>query len=223
MADVTLIQATELSAAPATDDYVWIWDSSVSQLKRISIANVISGFITGAGVIATGGFTLTVPQSMTAAGRNVANTFSALQTFSSGLTFGGSTLQNYTEGTWTVEVQGSSSNPTISYGTRTTGYTRIGNTVNFAFRLGINTITGGSGDIRITLPLPAALTNPPCAIRLSGVDLTGTPTSVLFLPVMGTSYGQILSFVDNGSETNEQISALANGDVISAAGTYFTS
>jgi predicted enzyme related to lactoylglutathione lyase len=52
--------------------------------------------ITGGGTLALGGFTLTVPETMTAAGRDVVNTFAAANTFSATLTIAGTTASTST-------------------------------------------------------------------------------------------------------------------------------
>lgn len=221
MANETLIQATELSAAPATDDYLYIWDSSSGQLKRISVANFISTYITGAGVLATGGFTLTVPQSLTAAGRNVTNTFSALQTFSAGLTFGGTTLSTYTASTWTPAITGSASNPTITYTSQSGTYVRIGNLVIYVFNVGITSISGGSGDIRISLPLSVA-SGGSGALQTALVNLT-TPAGVVFSPNVGNTFGRVQTIQDNADRVVEQISSLTAGSSFAASGAYITS
>lgn len=219
MPNETLNDATALSAAPAVDDYVWIWDTSVSQLKKITVANLIASYFTGGGVLATGGFTLTVPQSMTAAGRNVANTFSALQTFSSGINLGNENLTVYDEGTWTPTVTGSSSNPTITYTSQNGSYVRIGKAVLFVFSVGITTTSGGSGDIRISLP-HTPVSGGASPVQVAFVNLT-TPAGVVFVPNTSGAYGRIQTIQDNADRVVEQISTLQAGSSFISAGVYF--
>lgn len=68
-------------SAPTVDDFVPIWDVAAGQSKKATIANIINARLTGGGIVATGGFTLTVPATGTAALRGVAQSFTATQTF----------------------------------------------------------------------------------------------------------------------------------------------
>lgn len=175
------------------------------------------------GITAAATRTLTIPDSDgTLALLGLAQTFSALQTFSSGIKFANETLSTYDEGTWTPAIEGSSSNPSVTYGGTLNGtYVRFNNMYFYSFRIPITTISGGSGDIRITLPATAVTPTGPAALRTSGVDFTGTPVTTVFNPTSGQAYGVVFSCTDNGAETTEQISALANGDVLQAQGFFF--
>ena len=84
MANVNIIDLTALTD-PATADEVEVYDASASQNKRLALSRLVRGDgsgarVTGAGTIALGGFTLTVPATGTAALRGVANTFTQTQT-----------------------------------------------------------------------------------------------------------------------------------------------
>jgi len=81
MTDKTVNQNTVLAAAPAADDYVPIWDTSAAAYKRITTAYLMGGSMTGNGVIATGGYTLTVPETGTAALLAADNTFTGINSF----------------------------------------------------------------------------------------------------------------------------------------------
>ena len=59
------------------------------------------------------------------------------------------TLDDYEEGTWTPVLQASSSNPTVGYVVQVGHYTKVGRMVQIPGRLQINSISGGSGNIRI--------------------------------------------------------------------------
>ena len=85
MTNKTVNELTALSASPAVDDYVPIWDTSASAYKRITTANLLGGTMTGDGVLATGGFTLTAPATGTAA---LASGISGGQTFYGGAASG---------------------------------------------------------------------------------------------------------------------------------------
>lgn len=96
-----------------------------------TINGSLVGSMTGSGTVATGGFTLTVPATGTASLLGTAQTYSALKTFSAGLTFGGSTLNTYTEATSFTPVfaDASSGGNVASVGAAAGWYTRIGNRV----------------------------------------------------------------------------------------------
>jgi len=57
-------------------------------------------------------------------------------------------LDDYEEGTWTPTLEGSTTNPTVSYGNRKGYYTKIGNQVT-AHCFVSGTFSGGSGGVRI--------------------------------------------------------------------------
>ena len=59
------------------------------------------------------------------------------------------TLDDYEEGTFTPTLQGSSTNPTVTYAVQTGSYTKVGNTVTVFIRLQTTAVTGGSGSARI--------------------------------------------------------------------------
>lgn len=84
MAETTVNLLTALGTAPATDDRIPIWDLDAAAYKYVTVANLLGGTMTGAGVIATGGFTLTVPATGSAALLGTANTFTAINTLASG-------------------------------------------------------------------------------------------------------------------------------------------
>jgi len=74
MADLTVDALGEL-ASPAANDEIGIWDVSAGQYLKIQRSVLVGGVITGAGTIATGGFTLTVPATGTAALLGTAQSF----------------------------------------------------------------------------------------------------------------------------------------------------
>jgi hypothetical protein len=95
-----------------------------------TINGSLVGSITGGGTLATGGFTLTVPATGTASLLGVAQTYSALKTYSAGLTFGQNTLNWYEEGTWTPTLAFGGLSAGLTYSSRTGYFIRIGNLVH---------------------------------------------------------------------------------------------
>jgi hypothetical protein len=97
------------------------------------------------------------------------------------------TLDDYEEGTWTVAIQGSSTNPTVSYNFRYATYVKVGRLVTLNFHLRTSSVAGGSGDVWITgLPF--------------SVDNTSSYTTVGAVYQFGTN-GNYSTFarLDNGS------------------------
>lgn len=125
----------------------------------------------------------------------------------------------YQADTWTVALTGSTGNPTTTYTTNSANYIRIGDAVMYRFSVVIATIAGGSGDARFSLPLTAG-SEAVGACYTSGVDWS-TNTQVVFGVQANVAYGQIVEAASNtGGLSSIQISDLANGDAIAAAGWY---
>ena len=85
MADVTINGLTE-TTTPGASDFVGIWDVGAGQFKKVKRSNLVGATITGVGTIATGGYTLTVPATGTAALLDRANAFTTYQTITSSTT-----------------------------------------------------------------------------------------------------------------------------------------
>jgi hypothetical protein len=77
----TTVNGLPQIASPVSADKVSAWDTSAGTAGYIEVGDLNGGTLTGDGTIATGGYTLTVPATGTAALRDVANTFTATQTF----------------------------------------------------------------------------------------------------------------------------------------------
>ncbi len=80
MANVTYFNHTTAASAAGTD-YVPIWATGASAPRKVLVSNLLGGTMTGGGVLATGGFTLTVAASGTVALLDVAQTHTAAETF----------------------------------------------------------------------------------------------------------------------------------------------
>ena len=66
------------------------------------------------------------------------------------------TLDDYEEGTWTPQIKGSSSNPTVTYSVQSGYYTKIGNIVYASAYLSWSSISGGSGEFVVNMPFVGA-------------------------------------------------------------------
>jgi hypothetical protein len=102
MAEYTVDGLAELSS-PAANDEIGIWDVSAGQYLKIRRDTLVGGTVTGGGTIATGGYTLTVPATGTAA--------------------------LITTGTWTPQLLFGYSGAGITYGLRTGNWCRIGSLI----------------------------------------------------------------------------------------------
>lgn len=69
------INGLTVTTSAAAGDFVPIWRASNADTRKITKANFIGATLTGGGTVATGGYTLTVPATGTAAILSEANTF----------------------------------------------------------------------------------------------------------------------------------------------------
>lgn len=152
-----------------------------------------------------------------------AQTHTALPTFNAGISFGDQVLSRYLTDSpvFTPAIQGSVSNPTTT-GAFGSSYTVIGNMCFFILSVPVTTISGGSGDIRITLPKPVTGNNPDAVVRFNNLTLPANTVQLSFLPSSGTSYGRLIASLTTGAGPVLQISALAAGSQIFATGFYLT-
>lgn len=122
MAELTVDGLGEL-ISPAANDEIGIWDVSAEQYLRIRRDTLVGGTITGGGTIATGGYTLTVPATGTAA--------------------------LISTGTWTPTLLGDSAAGTQTYNTQVGRYVRIGSLVVARFYVRLFTIGSPTGNTLI--------------------------------------------------------------------------
>lgn len=123
-------------------------------------------------------------------------------------------------GTWSPTITGSTSDPTVTYLVRFGRYTYFGDVVFYSFFVAITSISGGSGDMRISLPIAPSHGgfNP---AYTKGADHSGTPIGLTFSPTDGQTYGVVVAIQDNNTPTTLAIAGLANSDYIASTGFYF--
>jgi len=96
--------------------------------------------------------------------------------FSSGVTFGGSTLANYAEGSWTPALKIGGAFGTTTYSAQSGWYTRIGNVVFFGGSIQINTYDSSTGGLTFSataaIPYSAAAGTYPVNITADGLTLS---------------------------------------------------
>lgn len=143
-------------------------------------------------------------------------TFPATQSTSSNA----NTLDDYEEGTWTVEYQGGTTNPTVAYDFRTAVYTKVGNLVTFAIRVGVNSTSSGSGTLRMSLPFTAAIIQECSAI----VGLTyNWSTNVPLNALIETATSSMVFYKTVNSSSTVNVSDLTSGARLWITGSYYTS
>lgn len=196
MAEVTYHEHP--TGTPNASSEIPYWDPAANASRRATRANMVGATITGAGTIATGGNTLTVAASGTAALR--------------------------TRGTWTPVITGSVSNPTIAYTTQWGRYTIVDDVLHYAFRVVINTISGGSGTAYISLPttVPSGVDTAMLGTaRLTNVDTPAGTVDLCFATSPGGALGAFTTTHDDASIGTIMIANLGAGDVLMATGFYF--
>jgi len=92
---------------------------------------------------------------------------SGLATTSAGINFGGTTLQNYAEGTFTPTITFGGGNTGITYTTQSGNYTRVGRVVTVVMDILLSSKGSSTGGLAITgLPLTVGSLFPMCQIQL---------------------------------------------------------
>lgn len=129
-----------------------------------------------------------------------------------------------TSGTWLPEITGSTSDPTVTFTVQAGKWREINGIRFISFDITINTYSGGSGQLRISLPSPVAAGSPNgarMAVSISNVDTPNSAVNVIFQGSPGNSYGLLISAHDVGAATAFTTAALSAGDIINASGWYF--
>lgn len=98
---------------------------------------------------------LTAGRAISAAQLTLSTDNLIISTAGKGIDFsanGGDVLKQYDEGTYTPVFTASSSNPTVTYTRQRGKYVRVGNVVTISVDLIWSAISGGSGDVQLSLP-----------------------------------------------------------------------
>lgn len=165
--------------------------------------------------------TLTPPDAnATIAGINIAQTFSALQTFSSGISLGNETLSVYDEGTFTPTIIGQSTAGSGTYTLQTGVYTRVGRLVFFAIALGWSAHTG-TGNMRVAgLPVAADSlpVSVPVAVYQSGLSVG---SGLQFAAQVINSTTEIALYSNNPAGNATQLSIDTSVAELRLQGCYF--
>jgi hypothetical protein len=145
MADVKISGLPASTTPLAGTEVLPVVQSGVT--KKVSVANLTAGR-----AISATQLTLSTGSLIVASGQGV--------DFSATAGTGTSELLNdYEEGTWTPAYTADGGNPTVTYTTQSGTYTKVGRVVTITCTLLINTVSGGSGVLRVAnLPFTSGAT-----------------------------------------------------------------
>lgn len=137
---------------------------------------------------------------------------------------GGDVLSQYDEGTWTPVITGSSSNPTVTYGLQRGKYVRVGNVVTASLLLTWSAISGGSGDVRISLPIAGessvGVAGAGVMSYMDGITFAAGRTFCGFKPEANVLYGTIPQMGSVVTTSNTAISQLGATGYLVISVTY---
>jgi len=126
-------------------------------------------------------------------------------------------LNWYEEGTFTPSFIADTTNPTVTYTTQSGKYTRIGNMVNFTIGLVVNTVSGGSGTLRVAgLPFVNGSGLPWSANRTFVYSWATNPT--VFQVPNGSN--AVLIYTSDVTNTTATPASLQNGCYFYISGMY---
>ena len=140
---------------------------------------------------------------------------------------GTNSLGNYTEGTFTPDVGGSSSDPTTGWSTAAGYYTRIGDTVKIIIKLigDGSTYTGGSGRLQVkTLPYATPNSsegdNVGAVLCFKNLNHDDSATQVNAVTIQNSSVYELQEQFDNAGQAACDVGDLANDGRLYLSGTY---
>ena len=126
---------------------------------------------------------------------------------------------------WTPTIHGTVSHPTLGTSEQHGHYSFRGDYIDFSFRISIGTISGGSGNASITLPVPVFSDGvftyyPPCVITTNGVTWGSGPTMIIGYAQENTSELGLAGAQSNAAGLAIPVSAFSASDTILGSGTY---
>lgn len=125
-------------------------------------------------------------------------------------------------GTWSPTITGSTTNPTVTYFVQEGRWSKVGSRVHINIAIVINTYSGGSGDVRISLPF--AVNSSVTAVAMNaitgGINWGTSKTQVTGQAAGGDSFMVLIGLQSNGSAVNIPVGNVAAGDSIVVTATY---
>ena len=147
-----------------------------------------------------------------------------------GLTFNGDTaaanaLDDYEEGTFTPNLKGTTTDPTVSYNSRYGTYTKVGNLVLCQISVDMTSVSGGSGSAIIgDLPFTSAnngANSSPHSVMLYNVNVASDSFAVALRTRNNAADTRLLSMRDANTWGNMSVGDFAGSDrVLIATVTY---
>lgn len=113
-------------------------------------------------------------------------------------------FDDYEEGTWTPVITASGSNPTPVYTVQSGSYTKKGREVTATFIVQYSSISGGSGDVRFSLPFAGGSS-----------EAKGGPVYVFGVTPPALTYSLCLEQVTNGTAYAGAIFSVSAGAFVS--------
>lgn len=150
-----------------------------------------------------------------------------------GNTFGGTTIHTNTafaaggikyeeDSTYVPTITGSVSNPTVTYTIQNGNWERSGHVIHVSGYIQINTISGGSGNVQISLPFTCSTAFPPIAIMTRTVAWGTSRTQVIGQIEESGAFFTLMGMQNDVTTNTVQISDIAAGDQFVWNGTYRT-
>ena len=140
-----------------------------------------------------------------------------------GITFNGDTadsnaLDDYEEGSFTPTLEGSSSNPTVTYSSQSGHYTKIGNVVHIQTQVVVTSYTGGGGEFQMGgLPFASsAAVHNSFNFNWNQNNRVSWPSGALSLAFYVGSNASFIRARRFGSNTNQglQLSSFSNSQTV---------
>ena len=135
----------------------------------------------------------------------VAQSFTGVKTFVSGINFGQTAnLTYYETGTFTTTISAGTSNfSSVTYSSQVGEYTRIGNVVTFVIRVTWTNASGGTGNLRVGgLPHAAKVTVTQFAVQTDNIDTPATPVGITGSMGAGDTFMTLVASRDGASSTS---------------------
>ena len=146
-----------------------------------------------------------------------------------GMRFGGTAsdnaLDDYEEGTFTPNLKGTTTDPTVSYNSRYGTYTKVGNLVLCQISVDMTSVSGGSGSAIIgDLPFTSAnngANSSPHSVMLYNVNVASDSFAVALRTRNNAADTRLLSMRDANTWGNMSVGDFAGSDrVLIATVTY---
>ena len=232
----TISDLNELTV-PAADDYMLVRETSdlVDRDKKMKLGQLAFKAQTPAAVagrVASWKDANTLQDAIIAttdlARLSVANSFLLKNTFQGGINLGQKDINVFDTNTWAITITAAGGTVVTTPATQPGRYFRIGNSavageslVFYHMEIAITTISGGTGDYRLSLPFPVVGEYWQGTVLFHLVDLATGVLGLTFECTVGQSYGRIRTMLDNaGAGQVQPPGGLQAGTVMRVTGAY---